>query len=125
MFVSHMCDGADLVTKFCPTCVTPWTVASQGSLSMGFPRQEYCSGLLFSSPGDLPDPRIRKFSALQVSCIAGVFIFIVCMCVCGCAIHSHISRTISLKRPHKNNWYLLMCFSCLLGKIVLHCILGR
>ena len=35
---------------------TPWTVAHQAHLSMGFPRQEYWSGLPFSSPGDLPDP---------------------------------------------------------------------
>ena len=34
-----------------------WTVAHQVSLSMGFPRQEYWSGLPFPSPGDLPDPR--------------------------------------------------------------------
>ena len=34
--------------------VTPWTVALQASLSMGFPRQEYYSGLPFPSPGDLP-----------------------------------------------------------------------
>ena len=32
---------------------TPWTVAHQAPLSMGFPRQEYWSGLPFSSPGDL------------------------------------------------------------------------
>ena len=36
--------------------VTPWTVANQASLSMGFPRQEYWSGLPFPSPGDLPEP---------------------------------------------------------------------
>ena len=33
---------------------TPWTVAYQASLSMGFSRQEYWSGLPFPSPGDLP-----------------------------------------------------------------------
>ena len=33
---------------------TPWAVAHQASLSMGFPRQEYWSGLPFPSPGDLP-----------------------------------------------------------------------
>jgi len=38
---------------------TPWTVARQAPLSMGFYRQEYWSGLLFSSPGDLPDPGIK------------------------------------------------------------------
>ena len=34
--------------------VTPGTVACQAPLSMGFPSQEYWSGLLFPSPGDLP-----------------------------------------------------------------------
>ena len=38
-----------------PRFVTPWTVACQASLSMGFPRQEYWSGLPFPLPGDLPD----------------------------------------------------------------------
>ena len=33
-----------LVTKLCPTFATPWTVACQAPLSMGFSRQEYCSG---------------------------------------------------------------------------------
>ena len=36
-------------------CVTPRTAARQAALSMGFPRQEYWSGLPFLSPGDLPD----------------------------------------------------------------------
>ena len=35
---------------------TPWTVAYQAFLSMGFSRQEYWSGLPFPSPGDLPNP---------------------------------------------------------------------
>ena len=35
---------------------TPWTVAYQAHLSMGFSRQECWSGLPFPSPGDLPDP---------------------------------------------------------------------
>ena len=34
---------------------TPWTIAYQAPLSMGFHRQEYWSGLLFPSPGDLPN----------------------------------------------------------------------
>ena len=46
--------------------VTPWTVAYQAPLSMGFSRQEYWSGLPFPSPGDLPDPGIKlKSPALQ------------------------------------------------------------
>ena len=39
--------------------VTPWTVAYQAPPSMGFSRQEYWSGLLFPSPGDIPDPGIE------------------------------------------------------------------
>ena len=40
--------------------VTPWTVAHQTPLSMGFSRQEYWSGLLCPPPGDLPDPGIES-----------------------------------------------------------------
>ena len=38
---------------------TPWTVALQAPLSMGFSRQEYWSGLPFLSPGDLSDPGVK------------------------------------------------------------------
>ena len=41
---------------------TPWTVACQAALSMGFSRQEYCSGLPFPLPGDLPNPGIEPRS---------------------------------------------------------------
>ena len=41
---------------------TPWTVACLAPLSLGFPRQEYWSGLPFPSPGDLPDPGIEPES---------------------------------------------------------------
>ena len=42
---------------------TPWTVAYQALPSMGFFRQEYWSGLPFPSPGDLPDPGIKRRSS--------------------------------------------------------------
>ena len=42
--------------------VTPWTVAHQAPLSMGFSRQTYQSGLPFPSPGHLPDPGIKTAS---------------------------------------------------------------
>ena len=58
--------GGNLVTKSCPTLVTPWNVAHQTTLSMGYSRQEYWSELLFPSPGDLPDLGIEARSpALQ------------------------------------------------------------
>ena len=44
-----------------------WTVACQASLSMRFSRQEYLSGLLFPSPGNLPDSGMEPASpALQM-----------------------------------------------------------
>ena len=42
--------------------MTPWTVACQAPLSIGFPRQEYWSELPFPSPGDLPDPGVKPVS---------------------------------------------------------------
>ena len=45
---------------------TPWTVAHQPPLSMGFSRQEYWSGLPFPSPGDLPNQLEPRSPALQV-----------------------------------------------------------
>ena len=42
--------------------VTLWTIAYQASLSMGFSRQEYWSGLSFPSPEYLPDPGIEPGS---------------------------------------------------------------
>ena len=41
---------------------TPWTVAHNAPLSMGFPRQEYWSGLPFPSLGNLPDPGMEPVS---------------------------------------------------------------
>ena len=58
--------GCCLVTVVSDSFVTPWTVAHQAPLSMGFPRQDYWSGLPFPSPGDLPNPGIEPVSpALQ------------------------------------------------------------
>ena len=52
--------------------VTPWTVARQVPLSMGFSRQEYCSGLPFPPPGDLPN-RGTKPQSLISPALAGRF----------------------------------------------------
>ena len=50
---------------------TPWTVARQAPLSMGFSRQEYCGGLAWPSPGDLPNPGIESRSpTLQVGSLS-------------------------------------------------------
>ena len=63
-----------LCVNYISTCVfsrvqlfaTLWTVAHQDPLSMGFPRQEYWSGLLFPPPGDLPDPGIEPTSSVSL-----------------------------------------------------------
>ena len=52
---------------------TPWTVAHQAPLSMGFSRQEYWSGLPCYPPEDLPDPGIKPKSPMSPG-LAGVFL---------------------------------------------------
>ena len=69
--------------------VTPWTPARQAPLSMGFPRQEYQSRLLFPFSGDLPDPGIKPASPA----LAGEFF-----------------TTESPGKPLKNGWKLLNFF---------------
>ena len=64
MYIRYCCLGT-LCVKWLspiPPFVTPWTVACQASLFMGFSRQEYWSGLPFPSPGDLPNPGIEPGS---------------------------------------------------------------
>ena len=64
----HMCVCV-LVAQLCLTLATPWTVACQGPLSMGFTMQEYWSGLPFPSPEVSSQPRDQTC----VSCIARRF----------------------------------------------------
>ena len=62
--------GGGLVSKSCTTLAIPWTVACQAPLSVGFSRQEHWSGLLFPSPGDLPDPGTEsRSSSLQADSV--------------------------------------------------------
>ena len=58
-----------LVTK---SCLTLWP-HGQAPLSMVFPRQEYCSGLSFPSPGDLPNPGIKPESLVSPELAGGLF----------------------------------------------------
>ena len=52
---------------------TPWTVVHKAPLSMGFPRQEYWSGLPLPLPADLPDPGIKPMSLAPPVLAAGFF----------------------------------------------------
>ena len=51
---------------------TLWSVAHQGPLSMGFPRQEYCSVLPFPTLGNLPNPGTEPVSPVSPA-LAGRF----------------------------------------------------
>ena len=65
-----LCVHVSAVLSHVRLFVTPWTVACQAPLSMGFSRQECWSGLPFPSPGDLPDPGIEPaLPALQANCL--------------------------------------------------------
>ena len=59
LFKNSVCMLSYLIVS---DCVTPWTIAHEAPLSMGFSRQEYWTGLPFPSSGDLPDPRIESTS---------------------------------------------------------------
>ena len=59
------CEGSSSLEGVMVSCVlvaTPWTVARQAPLPVGFSRQEDCSALPFSPPGDLPDPGVKPAS---------------------------------------------------------------
>ena len=64
----HGKGGGGLVPKLCPILATPWTVACQAPLSMGFPRQEYWNGCHFLLQGIFP-----ILNRTQVSCTTGRF----------------------------------------------------
>ena len=75
------------VAQSCPTPVIAWT--RQAPLSMGFPKQEYWSGLPFPPPGDLPDPGIELTSLVSPALVGRFFTTEQPMC---CAVLSHFSR---------------------------------
>ena len=73
-------------------------VAFQAPLSMGFPRQEYWSGLPFPSPRELPDPGIESPS-LSVSCIGRWILYQQC----------HLGSPYSVMLHIKNGYIFLFC----------------
>ena len=73
--------------------VTPWTIACQASLSMGFPKQEYWSSLPFPPSGDLPDPGLNPQA--KISCIEGGFL--ICCPIKEPYTHTHTHTHISIR----------------------------
>ena len=67
--------GVSVLSRF--SCVwlfvTPWTVAGQAPLSLGFSRQQYWSGLPFPPPGDLPDQGIKPASLVSPALVGRFF----------------------------------------------------
>ena len=92
LFGIQKCLQSDTCVLSCFSCVwllvTLWTVALQAPLSMGFPRQEYWSGLPFSSLGNLPDPGIEQ-------CLL-------------CLLHWQ-AGSLSLVPPGKPIWHIADC----------------
>ena len=68
---------ACMLSRFCPVrlFVTPWTVAPQAPLALGFSRQEDWSGLPCPPPGDLPDPGIEPAFLMSPALAGGFFVF--------------------------------------------------
>ena len=57
--------GCTWNSQICRLFVLPQTIAFQAPLSIGFPKQDYWSGLSLPSPGDLPDPGIKPVSSVS------------------------------------------------------------
>ena len=66
MNINFSASARGLVPKSYQTLATPWIVAHQAPLSMGFTRQKYWSGLPFPRPGDLSDSGIKPASPALV-----------------------------------------------------------
>ena len=64
--------------------VTPWTVAHQATLPMGFSRQGYRTGLPCPSPGDCPDPHLLCLLCWRVDSLSLHHLGSPCVCVCVC-----------------------------------------
>ena len=70
MKIFNCSEGGGLITKSCPTLVTPWTVAQQASLSMGFFQARILEWVAVSFSKGSSRPRNRT----QISCITGKFL---------------------------------------------------
>ena len=72
----YCCLPGGLVAKSCPTFTTPWIIALQAPLSMGFSRQEYCGGFAISFSNFLPGLPQLSFCSLRADIFPLHFCFI-------------------------------------------------
>ena len=91
--------------------VTPWTVARQAPLSMGFSRQEQWSGLPCPPPGGLPDPGEGKTITLTTDCAP----FLLCFYF---TYHWQRNRTWQTKQNHDPGLLWANCEESRVGKQV-------
>ena len=96
------------VTQSYPTPATPWTVARQAPLSMGFSRQEYWSGLPFPSPGaGSSQPRDQ----IRVCCIASLLFINWATRKTPVAVGHLMRRADSLEKTcFKTSDFCVLCF---------------
>ena len=73
LLLPPVCVSVSSVVSNFATPWTPWTVAPQAPLSMGFSKQEYWSGLSCPPPGDLPHPRTELSSLMSLALVGGFF----------------------------------------------------
>ena len=103
---------------------TPWTVAYQAPLSVGFFRQGYWSGLSFPSPGDLPNPGFELGSpALQADALPseppGKPGFLHMVVYIWQYYFPHLSRPLLPSLCHKSVLYIFISITCLqIGSLV-------
>ena len=96
----------------CPILCDP-IVAHQASLSIGFSRQEYWSGLPCPPPGDHPHPWIKPMSLMSLEMTGGFFTTSAtweaqrrACCCCCCSVASVVSDCV---RPHRRQPTRLPC----------------
>jgi len=111
-FITHMCPHtcfACMLSCFSHArlFVTLWTIALQAPLSMGFSRQEYWSGLLCPSPGDLPNSGIKRASFMSPA-LAGKFFTTSTTPECTHTHTQNVSLPLS-KLAHLPRIYLITC----------------
>ena len=91
------CCCSGLVVKLHPTLATPWTVACQASLSMGFPRQEYCCYHISSNIWFLNKTNVQhiyNFWILDQSWLCKWFTFWLQALKCHCCLQMSVKCTI-------------------------------